>query len=398
MLSNRITVETQRVNESLHRDTPLGIELDAAGRYVVLRPMLKQRDGTAVVIPIPIDKLHVMDYEPVRRRRGRRFRGFEHDVLDVLQELAVHLDVPVEVVYNGHDKRLIEPAPFEVPPIEENALPCIGGRFRKCVFRYSHESGRGIAGTFRFLLPIAEDGTICLGCSVESTFKLFIDGDGDLCLTTPAYKDEKLYIHFDLEDPNWGTDEVRGVYRYKYGRKPTSEKYGGNNLAAEILEIIRGSFRWSQDGLLVGWPSGHGDGRADSDRSAEDQEQERERERKRLFKLVPLPGLNAADLDLRDHARLTLKVQRTDFQRDATFDAFEQKFYGLAAEMWHQILVETDALPPTGTNSALLESLLRHATQPFRMQLESLIPQIGDERFRRRMHRHLGPVDDEERR
>jgi hypothetical protein len=71
--------------------------------------------------------------------------------------------------------------------------------------------------------------------------------------------------------------------------------------------------RWSQDGLLVGfW-------RDESvDRQTAEAESDNKIRRNRLFDLVPIPGLNAADLDLRDQARIALNVQRDDFLRDAT--------------------------------------------------------------------------------
>ncbi|HTR35037.1 MAG TPA: ATP-binding protein [Bryobacteraceae bacterium] len=404
MLSDKITVDTAHVNESLVKDRALRVELDSAGRYVVLRPLAGEREGTFVSVPVPMRKMHFIGDDLMfhRRFRGRKFHpgmrfhpemDFHPGVFYALYEVAVHLDVPIDIVYNGDHREIIEPRPFAVPPIDDEPLKAMKNRFREFVFRYTHEEGRGIAGVFRFLLPVSEKGAVRLGCAVESTFKLIIDEDGDLCLTTPSYKTEGLNVGFDLPG-DWDTDEVRGVYRYKYGQKPpASEKYD-NNVPTSILELVRGSFHWSQDGLLVGWPSGHPAFREDKSDESKAKDDEKENEagaRKKLFKLVPVPGLNAADIDMRDHARVSLNVQRSDFQRDASFESFRQKYYALAAEMWQRILAEADALPPTGQNRELLRVLMSQAPEPLRMQLTSLIPQIANEEFFRR---HRGPIKD----
>lgn len=404
MLSDKLIVDTQHVGESLIKEQSLRVELDAAGRYVVLRPLTAERDGTLVSIPVPMRKMHFVEHEMMHHHRfGRPFsRGmrlrpgmdFPPDMFYALRELAVHLDIPIEIVYDGWHKEIIEPRPFSVPEIDTPSLMAMRNRFREFVFNYTHEQGRGIAGEFRFLLPTTEDGMVCFGCTVDSTFKLFIDDDGDLCLATPSYKTENLHTHFDLPE-DWDTDEVRGVYRYKYGQKPpaSTDRYD-SKVPSSILEIVRGSYRWSQDGLLVGWPFGHPVGFDEQDDQREkkdpDERNDDHRGREKLFKLVPVPGLNAADIDIRDHARVSLNVQRSDFQRDASFDSFRQKYYTLAAEMWQRILVEADALPPAGENMHLLAVLLPRSAEPLRTQLNALIPQIADWQAHRRMHLHSG--------
>jgi Histidine kinase-, DNA gyrase B-, and HSP90-like ATPase len=373
MLANKIAVETQHVDERLNKEPSLRAEFESIGRYVVLRPLSKERDGTRVLIPMSRSELDPIHY---RRDHRKRMPIFDGGILDTLHEVAVHLDVPVQIRYGTDYQYQIDPKPFTAPELNADELPCMAARFRSFEFDYTHAAGGGIAGKFRFLLPINDEGEICLGCTVENTFKAFIDNDGDLCLTAPSYKDEKLPTDFGLSN-DWDTDEIRGVYRYKFGRKPVSDRYD-NNLSSSMLEIIRGSFRWSQDGLLVGFEQDH-------DRPAHSKNDGEEGRADRLFDLVPVPGLNAADIDLRDQARVSLNVQRDDFLRDATFDSFQQKYYALAAEMWIRILADADALPNGGANVRLLWDLLDRANEPLRMQLESHVPKLADHaRFRGR--------------
>lgn len=396
MLSDRLVVDTQHIDEQLRRQLPLRVELDSKGRYVVLRQLAAPREGTLVSIPLSHRSRHFLDDldGPFDHRgKHRRFRGgrFGHGLFDTIYELAMHLDVPIEISYDGRHKEQIQPKPFELPNIDRTGFPAIRDRFREFVFTHSHDEGKGIAGAFRFLLPLDSGGNVSLGCTVESTFKLFLDDDGDLCLTTPGYETKDLQIDFGLSQ-DWDTDEVRGVYRFKFGHKPpaSSGSYD-SKVPSSLLEVIRGSFRWSQDGLLVGSLS-HYDHEPHHS-SSEETGSDEDISMNRLFKLVPVPGLNAVDMDLRDHARLALNVQRSDFQHDSSLDSFRQRYYALTAEMWHRILADADALPPNGTNLALLDALLQQANQQFRMQLETLIPQILDERYHRRgQHREfLGP-------
>jgi hypothetical protein len=318
-------------------------------------------------------------------------------IFDVLHEIAVHLDMPIKIEYGRDHEYEIEPRPFQVPAIDSGKLSCMRDRMREYVFNYTHEDGHDIAGEFRFLLPVTEGGKVNFGCIVDSTFKMFIDSDGDLCLTTPLYKTEDLPIafSFDDEDQDWDTDEIRGIYRYKYGqRPPASPQRYSSGVDSSILEIVDRWFRWTQDGLLVGLPSFRGRYiEEELERGREDREKEHERA-EALFRLVPLPGLNAADIDLRNHARLTLNVQRDNFQRDASMETFEKQYYAVGAEMWAKILKQENALSSDGGNFELVEQLLAQSPEPLRMQLRSLLPEIADGDFmefggrRRRSRRH----------
>jgi Histidine kinase-, DNA gyrase B-, and HSP90-like ATPase len=358
MLASKISVETQHVDERLNKDEPLRAEFESIGRYVVLRRLSEPRQGTRVRLPISRGHLRSMDI--AHAERGRRHRFWGGGFLDVLHQLAVHLDMPIEVQYGADHVHTIKPRPFQVPELNSGELPCLEKRLRKFEFDFDYQGGDGIAGNFRYLLPVDDDGNVCLGCSVEDAFKAFIDNDGDVCLTTPSYEDKEMPMYFGVSK-EWDTDESRGVYRYKYDRKPTSERYG-SDLSSEILEIVGSSFQWSQDGLLVGFQS-------ERTRWNRSDSGERNGRRKGLFESAPIPGLNAADIDLREDARVALNVQRDDFLRDQSFDSFRQKYYALAAKMWLAILSETGELTEMG-RGRLLSDLLERASEPLRMQLE----------------------------
>ena len=81
MLADNVRVETRRVDERLDRGESLAVDITARGRYVVLRPLSTQREGTAVTLPLDVAR---DDYWGrvlgLRRRRAiqdvhRRGRG-----------------------------------------------------------------------------------------------------------------------------------------------------------------------------------------------------------------------------------------------------------------------------------------------------------------------------------
>ena len=81
---------------------------------------------------------------------------------------------------------------------------------------------------------------------------MFIDADGDLCLTAPGYKDDRLNLALSGMSEDWRHSEIRAVYRHKFNHKPPSGSDSEYDEDAAMLEVVKASFRWSQDGLFVG--------------------------------------------------------------------------------------------------------------------------------------------------
>lgn len=108
---------------------------------------------------------------------------------------------------------IIQPTPFSILEIDPNSIPCLQeNRFREFTFTYDYTQTNGLAGVFRFLIPQNPDGKLCWVCWVESLFKMFIDPDGDFCLTPPDYKDERVSLEVNISGERWGEDELRGVF------------------------------------------------------------------------------------------------------------------------------------------------------------------------------------------
>ena len=145
-------------------------------------------------------------------------------------------------------------------------------------------------------------GDVCLGCVVDALFKMFIDADGDLCLTAPGYKDDRLNLALSGMSEDWRHSEIRAVYRHKFNHKPPSGSDSEYDEDAAMLAVVKASFRWSQDGLFVGpikLQRPH-------ERADEDKQQKQEC---LTSWQVPIPGLNAADVDLRGPWRVNLNSE-----------------------------------------------------------------------------------------
>ena len=208
--------------------------------------------------------------------------------------------------------------------------------------------------------------------SVESLFKIFIDPDGDLCLAAPDYKDERANLEVNLPD-EWDDDELQGVYRHKFDQKPRAkESYSGS----EAFEIIKSHFRWSQNGLLVGKLEFDGKGRHRM-HPQKDDDDEKGNEVADLFKHIPIPGLNAADIDLRGLWQVPLNVQRNDFQRGPLFRIFVERYYFLAAEMWKEILKQAGILDDLKAHKDFVDALLKRADWQMETQLKKAIQNKG---------------------
>ena len=235
-------------------------------------------------------------------------------------------------------------------------------QYREFTFKYTYEDTGGLAGKFRFLIPQDSEGRLCLLAPVDSLFKMFIDQEGHLCLTAPTYKDDKVSTELKFPE-QWTEYELRGVYRYEYGQPSLGGAYDNGP-----FEFIKSHFRWSQNGLLVGKLKFEGEMRhrmrqhkADDDKKGD--------EIADLFKHVPVPGLNAADVDLRGLWQVSLNVQRTDFQRGPLLRAFVERYYSLVAEMWKEILDQAGMLDDLTAYKEFVDALLERADWQLKTQL-----------------------------
>lgn len=372
MMSDAIEIETQRLDRELKKGEALSVEIDSSARFIVLRHMNTDREGTNVSLPI----------QNRQDSREKRSIDFFHPMMfldalpTILSELAIHVDIPIVVNWLGQEQT-IGPDGFELPKIPWDEKPCIRGTTREFNFEFDYEDTGGLAGKFRFILPCANDGTVHLGCPVGERFKLFSDPDGDVCLTTPSYKDNRLSIHFESIDEDWDDDEVRGIYRDRFNRKPREKLYDGRD---DILEIVEGSFRWSQDGLLVA-PLEYQTNRM---RMKEREEPKAEEGKPNLFSHITVPGLNSADIDLRGPWRVSLNVQRTEFIRGPSLDGFIKKYLELQSEMWKNILEELEISPDTYSDSVLIQQLYSMASWNFQTQLEKTLGFAPDKERKRR--------------
>jgi hypothetical protein len=354
MLADSLRIDTQRFEGSAAKISPLCVEVNSAGRYVVLRPSDQHREGTTVTLSIDLHaRTHAL--------REEKHQEFYHPMMmldmasEILRTLAIHVDVPIEVSEGERGITVLEPEPFSIPEIDPNTIPCMEGRYREVIFNYDHKETNGLGGTFRFLIPQDPEGKLCLVSPVASLFKMFVDPDGDLCLAAPGYKDKRVDLDVKLAD-TWGDDELRGVYRYKFEQEPLTKSYSGH----ELFEVIKSYFRWSQNGLLVGKlefesKMGH------RIRPQTDDDREQDGGVADLFKHIPVPGLNAADIDIRGVWQVPLNVQRTDFRRGPLFRAFVERYYSLAAEMWKEILKQGGILEDLNAHREFVDALLKRA-------------------------------------
>ena len=71
-----------------------------------------------------------------------------------------------------------------------------------------------------------------------------------------------------------------------------------------------------------------------------------------------------------DRGGVALNVQRTTFDRATSMDGFIERYYGLVAEMWKQILEDLKIKPRTHSESPLFDQLFSMADWHLRTQLE----------------------------
>jgi hypothetical protein len=387
MATDLVHIETQRSSETLSKADPISVDVDSAGMYVVIRALDHERDGT--IVSFTLEPL----LEPLQPRRDH-MRGdgvhYAHYVVEVLHQLAVHLDIPIQITVGGDARpsrhrggelsRTVKPGPYALPEIDPEELPCMAGKYREFTFHYHHSDTGGLAGRFRFVLPLTPDGRLCFASRIGGLFKMLIDPDGDLCLATPSYEDKRFKACYDTREwhdeasgrlrnrddergyegsDDWDDDEARGAYRAKYGRRPPAtrgrSKYA-DGVNWQLLEIVKSSFRWSQDGLLVGPLGGPRWMGSDSDGNSETREDEDVS--LSLFRDVPVPGLNGCDIDIRGPWRVRLDIRRTGFGRGSSMDSFIERYYALVARMWHKILRQSGTLDDVEANCGFLNQLL----------------------------------------
>lgn len=394
MLTNTIRIRTHRLNADMRKAEPLLVEVDSAERYVIIRPGQPQ-EGTTVSLIFTGDErrlpfrrdprsrhfFHMME----RHRLGPDEMFFEdhfrshHAFMMIeglhhaIESLAIHLDIPIEISHGEAHETKVEPGRFSVPDIDRSQLPCMKDRFEEFNFEYTHADTGGLAGKFRFLLPLDQKGNPCLACKVDPVFKMFVDRD--LLLTTIDYKRGPSFKTPGKDDKNeerkkdeeWYADEVRGVYRATYGtRPPASKERYGDGIDSEVFEAVRSQLRWSQDGLLVG----------ELDESQKERKEGKEQPQeqgvsKDLFRLFSVPNLNAADIDIRGPWRVSLNVQRTRFLvGQESVGEFEHRMYALAAEMWARITAQLLAKP---CSRSAVERLLRELYEKSDGQMEAAL-------------------------
>lgn len=371
MVTNKIRIDTQYAGDNLLKEEPLSVEIDSKGKYVVLRSLKKDVGGTTVSLIFEGSNLKdEMFFEEKNFFHEKHFRKGSHHSHhhlfysweQIIQHYALHINIPIMFQFNDdREDKIIDGKPFSVPEINWANIPCLAKYHKEFLFSFDNDETNGLAGIFRFLIPFDENGNLSFLTLIDSKFKLFVDSDGDLGATTPFYKDNSLKLKLDIEkereklevqkkeeqlekeeDDDWDTAEIRGVYRDRFKQKPPI----GSGYE-DILEKIEHNFSWTQDGLKIDLLDTHY------------KEKEEAQKRTNIFGFVPVPGLNAAEIDIRRDWRTHLTVQRTDFVRDKSFDSFTDRYYDLAAKMWKQILDNEENFSDKDKKNKFIDTLLQ---------------------------------------
>jgi len=357
MVTNKIRIDTQYAGDNLLKQEPLSVEIDSKGKYVVLRSLKKDVDGTTVSLIFEgrnwKDEMFFEDkmfFHEKHFRKGKRpihhhlFYSWEQ----ILHHYAIHVDIPIKIEYNDErEEKSVISKEFDVPYIQWLENPCLEANHKEFTFKYGYDETNGLAGAFRFLIPFDESGNLSFVALIDSKFKIFIDSDGDLGAASPHYKEETLKTNIEIkEGEDWDIAELRGVYRDKFKQKPPE-----GSSYEDILELVKHSFTWTQDGLKIDLLDSHNNNNKDEEKESE--------ERTNIFKFVPVPGLNAAEIDIRRDWRTHLNVQRTDFVRDQSFEAFKERYYGLVSKMWKQILDDKENFSDNEKKEKFIQILLQ---------------------------------------
>jgi hypothetical protein len=367
MVTNKITIDTQYAGDNLIKHEPLSIEIDSKGKYVVLRSLKNEVDGTTVSLifkDIYGDRDEIFFQEKMfmkgKHRRRERYHHFFYRWEEIIQHYAIHVDIPIKFQYSDdREERIIKAKEFSVPDVNWNDNPCLASNHKEFIFSFDYDETDGLAGIFRFLLPYDVNGNLSLITLVDSKFKIFIDSDGDIGAASPSYTDSSLHGDIYVEENDWNFDELKGVYRVKYDqRPPEGSSYN------DLFEIIKSNFAWTQDGLKVDLIESHY-------RNGENEEYEKRRSTN-IFNFVKVPGLNAAEIDIRRDWRTNLNVQRTDFIRDKSLDSFINRYNGLAAEMWLKIIESEGSFSNNESKIKFIETLKQISEWKLRQEIEKL--------------------------
>ncbi len=352
MVTNKIRIYTQYFDaNNMTNQVPLSVEIDSKGKYVVLKSLKSKVSGTTVSLIFSRmqnkrDRMFSEDDFFMREKhfgKGRHYLFYDFDY--ILGHYALHVDIPIRIKYSDDvDDKLIVSKEFTVPTVDWEQIPCLSAHHKEFIFKYGYDETDGLAGIFRFLLPVDEKGNLSFATLIEDKFKIFIDTDGDLCTATPDYKNDSLKISLKAKD-DWDTAEIRGIYRDKFKRKPSASE----NRYDDLLEKVDSFFKWTQDGLKVDLVSSHETHSRDNKNAAN------------LFNLVHVPGLNAAEIDIRRDWRTNLNVQRTDFLRNSALELFNDRYNDLAAQMWHRIIEAEGSFKNKKSKKTFIDSLINLA-------------------------------------
>lgn len=369
MVTNKIRIDSQYAGDNLVKHEPLSVEIDSKGKYVILRSLKKDIDGTTVSLIFKdiYGGYNEKFFHEEMFMKGKHRRHPHHHLFysweQIIQHYAIHVNIPIKFQYNDdREERVIKANDFSVPEIIWHQTPCLECYHKEFVFTYDYDETGGLAGIFRFLFPCDANGNLSFVTLIDSKFKIFIDSDGDLGASSPFYTEHTIKVKLDIEiarekkvkdkkereletdeDEDWGAAEIRGVYRDRFKQKPPM----GSGYDDEIFELIKNSFTWTQDGLKVDLLDSHS------------KKVDEVKDRTNIFKFVPVPGLNAAEIDIRGDWRTNLNVQRTDFVRDKALDSFKESYFDLTTKMLLQIVDAKDSFSDKESKAKFIDILLK---------------------------------------
>ena len=364
MVTNKIKIDTQYAGDNLVKQEPLSVEIDSKGKYVVLRSLKTDVNGTTVSLVFKDmyggrdDKFfHEEFFMKGRHRKHHPHHYLFYSWEQIIQHYAIHVNIPIKFQYSDdREETIITAKEFSLPEPKWYQYPCLESNHKEFSFTFDYDETAGLAGIFRFLIPFDAKGNLCFVALIDSVFKIFIDSVGDLAVAGPFYKDNDLKVKLDIElerekkvkenknesdDDYWDTAEIRGVYRDRFKQKPPE-----GSSYEDLLELIKNSFAWTQDGLKVDLLDSHNKKESETN------------DRTNIFQFVPVPGLNAAEIDIRRDWRTNLNVQRTDFVRDKALDTFIDKYNTLAAKMWLKIVEAKDSFSDKESKAKFIDTLV----------------------------------------
>jgi len=363
MATNKVRIETQHIDDKLQKHEPLLIEIDSKGKYVILRRLNENIEGTKVSLifnrsSFRHEKMFFEEEMFLRRHKSRKGRFFHHPLFHntswVIEKYAIHVDIPIIIQYDHErDDQIITNNKFDFPKIDWKDCPCLSKYHKEFKFKFDYKDTSGLAGIFRFLLPLDEKGNLSFATLIDSKFKIYSNSLGELLCTTDDYDDKSLKIKIETKE-EWETAEIRGIYRDKFKQKPSASESSYD----DILENIESSFSWTQDGLRIDLVDvHHGNNKGNTDGT-------------NLFREVHVPGLNSAEIDIRKDWRVSLNVQRTNFIRNESLDQFEERFNDLAAKMWLKIIETKQSFKTKKAKKEFIKQLIELSNWSLKSHLE----------------------------